>query len=58
MNIVKSPAFENKRLNWLVDIEVFSNGKVIDEFSVNKVQILKEKPIDEILGKVDRVVIT
>lgn len=43
LNIVKSPPFENKRLNRLVDIEVFSNGKTLDDFMIEKVNILQDK---------------
>lgn len=43
LNIVKSPPFENKRLNRLVDIEVFSNGKTLDDFMIEKVNVLQDK---------------
>mgnify|MGYP002365504799 CR=1 FL=1 len=42
VNIIRSPPFENKRLNWLVDIEVFANGKVVDDFLIQKVEIMRD----------------
>lgn len=57
LNIVKSPAFENKRLNRLVDIEVFSNGKTLDDFMIEKVNILQDKTPEQVLGKCSKVII-